>query len=36
MRIDTAALALDLVADDCRDDESCLESTFGIDVSAIE
>lgn len=25
MRIDDAALALDLVADDCRDDEGCLE-----------
>jgi hypothetical protein len=29
---DDRPLALDLVADDCRDDESCLEKQFGIDV----
>jgi hypothetical protein len=31
MKIDTASLDLALVADDCRDEESCLESMFGID-----
>lgn len=31
MQIDSAALALDLVADDCRDRDSCLESMFGIE-----
>jgi hypothetical protein len=32
LQADTRALALGLVADDCRDDESCLEKQFGIDV----
>ena len=32
MRIDNLDLALDLAADDCRDDFSCLERQFGIDV----
>ena len=32
MVTDDNALALDLVADDCRDDDSCLEKQFGIDV----
>lgn len=31
MTIDSSPLALDLVADDCRDDESCLQSMFGIE-----
>lgn len=31
MEIDTVAIALDLAADNCRDDESCLESMFGFD-----
>ncbi len=31
MAIDGSGLALDLVADDCRDRDSCLESMFGID-----
>jgi hypothetical protein len=32
MNTDDRPLALDLVADDCRDDSSCLEKQFGIDV----
>lgn len=32
MQIDSRPLALDLVADDCRDESSCLEKQFGIDV----
>jgi hypothetical protein len=32
MVTDDRPLALDLVADDCRDDDSCLEKQFGIDV----
>ena len=32
LRIDGVDLALDLVADNCRDDSSCLERQFGIDV----
>jgi hypothetical protein len=32
MRIDGVDLALDVVADDCRDEFSCLERQFGIDV----
>ncbi len=31
MQIDAAALALDVAADDCRDEESCLESMFGLE-----
>lgn len=31
MSIDGSGLALDLVADDCRDRDSCLESMFGIE-----
>jgi len=31
MKIDTASLALDLVADDCRATSSCLREMFGID-----
>jgi hypothetical protein len=31
MQIDSAALALDLVADDCRAPDSCLESVFGVE-----
>jgi len=31
MKIDTASLALDLVADDCRATSSCLNTMFGID-----
>jgi hypothetical protein len=33
MVTDDRPLALDLVADDCRDDKSCLEKQFGIDVN---
>ena len=32
LRIDNVDLALDLVADNCRDSSSCLEEQFGIDV----
>jgi hypothetical protein len=32
LRLDVADLALDLVADDCRDTFSCLQRQFGIDV----
>jgi hypothetical protein len=32
MSVGTDPLALDLVADDCRDRDSCLEADFGIDV----
>ena len=32
LRLDLADLALDLVADDCRDTFSCLQRQFGIDV----
>jgi hypothetical protein len=31
MEIDAVAIALDIAADNCRDDESCLQSMFGFD-----
>ncbi len=31
MEIDNTAIALDLVADNCRDEDSCLESMFGFE-----